>query len=157
MYLNVISNDIVNWCMVVWYVQNIHATRRQWDCLREQEVSLYKSDQMNHKSNPLCPWTEWRNQYWPVHNSLHHDDVELTLLELTEALTLTLIVMVIWLPCMQMLERAGEGQRNGHCGKHRLVSINSRCCLCDVGGDGQVAFWNWAQQDKVVVIQWSLP
>ena len=45
MYLNVISNNIVNWCMVVWYVQNIHAARVQWDCLREQEISLYKSDQ----------------------------------------------------------------------------------------------------------------
>ena len=40
--------------------------------------------------------------------------MELTLLELTEALTLTLIIMVEWLPCMQMLERAGERQRDGY-------------------------------------------
>lgn len=155
MYLNVISNNIVNWCMVVCAEHSCDKSEVRL-LERAGNIAIQKRS-MNHKSNPLRPWTEWSNWYWPVHNSLHHDDMELTLLELTEALTLTLIVMVIWLPCMQMLEGAGEGQRDGHCGKHRLVRINSRCCLCNVGGDGQVAFWNWAQQDKVVVIQWSLP
>ena len=40
--------------------------------------------------------------------------MELTMLELTEALTLDLIIMVVWLPCMQMLKRTGERQRDGY-------------------------------------------
>ena len=53
--------------------------------------------------------------------------MELTLLELAEPLTLTLLVVVVAmrLPGVQVLEGTGEGQRDGQGRVHRLLCINS--------------------------------